>query len=101
MALAPSAARFPAMCCSAPLSRGRCLLDPVGTASSNPTQVNRSDEIGARSQDRLNAAKQRSEELGVLSSLFFLKGLHTHLRFFSAWRPEAVLPVKCVAPNST
>ena len=98
MALAPSAARFPAICCSAPLPRGRCLLDPVGTASSNPKQVNRSDEIGARSEDRLNAAKQRSEELGVLS---LLKGLHTHLLYFSAGRPEAVLPVKCVASNAT
>merc|ERR1719163_1389564 len=28
-------------------------------------QVNRSDEIGARSEGRLNAAKQRSEELGL------------------------------------
>lgn len=100
MALAPSAARFPVICCSAPLSRGRCLLDPVGTASSNPKQVNRSDEIGARTEDRLNAAKQRSEELGVLSSLF-LKGLHTHLLFFSAGRPEAVFPVKCVAFNAS
>jgi len=61
-------------------------------------QVNRSDEIGARSEGRLNAAKQRSGELGVLS---LLKGLHTHLLYFSARRPEAVLPVKCVASNAT